>query len=187
MTAMLRRSCVREAEVTRAIRTGAWPAADELQAHARLCRGCAEVALVAGALGAAAEGARLLPAPAPGILWWKAQLQRQNAALRTAARPLAWAIRISAAVVAAAAGLALYRVPVPLRMMPLLLAGLALLAAAGASVLLLAEVAPLAPWAKPARKAAEFQRAARPRQATQARSPRRSRAGALADHCGGKE
>lgn len=84
------RACVREQEVTALLERGQWPAAssEELRAHVAACRPCRELIVVRRALGAdrllAVREARL---EAPGVLWWRAQLRRRNAAMERIARP----------------------------------------------------------------------------------------------------
>lgn len=83
-------ACMREQEVAALLERGQWPAAcgDELRAHVAACRGCRELIAVRQALGAerqqAVSEARLEP---PGVLWWRAQLRRRNAAMERIARP----------------------------------------------------------------------------------------------------
>jgi len=75
-----------------AVRGGGWATEPELQAHARECRVCGEIAAVAGVLNSAAwREQRTVAKPTPGLLWWKAQLQQRQAAVAQATRPLAWA------------------------------------------------------------------------------------------------
>lgn len=82
--------CAREREVTELLDRGQWSGAcsDELRAHVAGCRVCREVILVRQALGAervdAVSEARL---EAPGVLWWRAQLRRRNAAMERIGRP----------------------------------------------------------------------------------------------------
>jgi hypothetical protein len=86
---------------------GQWPQAssDELRAHVAGCRACRELIVVREAFGRermkAAGEARL---ESPGVLWWRAQLRRRNAAIERIGRPLvgaqifAWAVCLAAAV-----------------------------------------------------------------------------------------
>ena len=82
--------CARECELTELLDRGQWPGAcsEELRAHVAGCRLCRELVLVKQALGAermqAASEARL---EAPGVLWWRAQLRRRNAAMERISRP----------------------------------------------------------------------------------------------------
>jgi hypothetical protein len=83
-------SCGRERELKELLDRGQWPGAcsDELRTHAAGCRLCRELILVKQALGAerlqAVSEARL---EAPGVLWWRAQLRRRNAAMERIGRP----------------------------------------------------------------------------------------------------
>jgi hypothetical protein len=85
---------------------GQWPQAssDDLRTHVAGCRACRELVLVRQAFGRermiAAQEARL---ESPGVLWWRAQLRRRNAAIERIGRPLvgaqifAWAVCLVAA------------------------------------------------------------------------------------------
>lgn len=101
--------CVREQEVTALLERGQWPAAssEELRAHVGVCRPCRELIAVRQALGAerlqAVSEARL---EAPGVLWWRAQLRRRNAAMERITRPFLGAQIFALAV--CVAGLAAY-------------------------------------------------------------------------------
>jgi len=83
---MMLRSCPHEKELRLALARGQWPpaaeAASELHAHVAGCRSCSDLILVAEAFRKAriesVASARLVP---PGVLWWRAQLRRRNAAL----------------------------------------------------------------------------------------------------------
>jgi len=87
----MRLTCAREREVTELLARGHWPgtSSDELRAHVDGCRACRELILVqqafAGERMKAAGEARL---EAPGVLWWRAQLRRRNAAIVRIGRPL---------------------------------------------------------------------------------------------------
>ena len=84
-------SCPRERELGEALDRGQWPQAcsHELRMHVPGCRSCRELVLVRQAFGrermSAAGEARL---EAPGVLWWRAQLRRRNAAIERIGRPL---------------------------------------------------------------------------------------------------
>ena len=99
-------ACPRERELGEALDRGQWPQAssDELRAHVTVCRPCRELVLVRQAFGreriAAAGEARL---EAPGVLWWRAQLRRRNAAIERIGRPLLGAQIFALAVCLAAA------------------------------------------------------------------------------------
>ena len=85
------RSCSYENEVTDALKAGHWPegCAPELRTHVETCARCGDLALLTQTFQRAkiesVHGA--LPA-APGLLWWKAQLRRKNAATERVNRPI---------------------------------------------------------------------------------------------------
>jgi hypothetical protein len=84
-------SCPRENEVRDLLVRSQWPpAADaELRAHAALCRACGDLVLVSQAFQKArAETLAAARLPAPGILFWRAQLRRRYAAVERVTRPL---------------------------------------------------------------------------------------------------
>src|SRR5215469_12297566 len=101
-------ACGREKEVLELLARGHWPDActGELRAHAAACRSCQDLILVKQAFRAdrlvAAGSARL---ESPGVLWWRAQLRRRNAAIERISRPIlgaqifAWVVCLAAAVV----------------------------------------------------------------------------------------
>jgi hypothetical protein len=85
------RACIREKEITALVERGGWPdaAAEELRGHAAACKGCGQALTLLLAFRrerAQAVGAARLEAP--GVLWWRAQLRRRNAALEKIGRPL---------------------------------------------------------------------------------------------------
>ena len=83
--------CTREKEVAELLLRGHWPDAcsSELRAHVAGCRACQDLVLVKQAFRAdrltAAGAARL---ESPGVLWWRAQLRRRNAAIERISRPI---------------------------------------------------------------------------------------------------
>ncbi len=90
--------CPHEKEVAGAVRSGRWPEGveDRLQAHARECIVCAEIALVSGVLNQARiETLRDTPFPSPGALWWRAQLRRRRTDVERVTRPIALVERLS--------------------------------------------------------------------------------------------
>jgi hypothetical protein len=99
-------TCPREQELGELLGRGHWPDAcsDELRAHVAGCRACRELVIVKQAFGrermTAAGEARL---ESPGILWWRAQLRRRNAAFERIGRPLLGAQIFALAVCLAAA------------------------------------------------------------------------------------
>jgi hypothetical protein len=86
----MRLGCAREQEVMALLDRGHWPEActEELRAHVAGCRACRELVLVKQAFAserikAAAEAGL----ESPGVLWWRAQLRRRNAALERIEKP----------------------------------------------------------------------------------------------------
>src|SRR5438477_7185468 len=102
----MRLGCAREQEVTALLDRGHWPEAcsEELHTHVAGCRACRELVLVKQAFGSerirATGEARLEP---PGVLWWRAQLRRRNAALERIERPFLGAQILALGVCIAAA------------------------------------------------------------------------------------
>src|SRR5579864_5669916 len=99
--------CSYQEQITAAIQAGQWPdgADTELLAHAETCEPCKELVLVAQTLRqsrtTAIEPPR--PLPSPGILWWRAQIRRRNAAIESVTRPIAIAEIVALLVVLLAA------------------------------------------------------------------------------------
>lgn len=84
-------SCAYEREVVELLRLGHWPGASsaELRAHVSGCRACSDFVLVTQAFQADRE--RLpasRPFQSPGVLWWRAQLRRQNEAMGRMNKPI---------------------------------------------------------------------------------------------------
>ena len=100
-------ACPQEAEITELLRRGHWPqaAAAELRVHAESCAACRQRILLTQAFGreraAASASARL---ESPGVLWWRAQLRRRNAAIERIQRPIlgAQVFAVAVALIAAA-------------------------------------------------------------------------------------
>jgi hypothetical protein len=73
--------CLRRDEITAATMRGQWPdgCPEELRAHVKRCRRCAEVVLITQTLrsarGISVKGARLEPA---GLIWWRAQIRKRR-------------------------------------------------------------------------------------------------------------
>jgi len=88
---MTLRGCSRENELRVLAARGQWPdeADSELRAHAASCRRCCDLLLVAEAFrkarAASTASAQLAP---PGVLWWRAQLRRRQAAIEQITRRL---------------------------------------------------------------------------------------------------
>lgn len=88
---MMLQNCPHERAVRETLARGQWPlgAAPELRTHVASCRACSDLALVAVAFRQArAEGFSAARLVSPGILLWRAQLRRRNAAIERLARPL---------------------------------------------------------------------------------------------------
>jgi hypothetical protein len=88
---MTLRSCSRDAEVRRLLELGHWPQSctPELRAHVERCKACGDLVLVTMAFrGARAETMNAVQLPPPGILWWRAQLRRRNAAVERIHKPI---------------------------------------------------------------------------------------------------
>ena len=85
------RTCTFEREVAQALKDGHWPegCAPELRFHVEGCASCSDLVLVTQAFqGARSESAHEPPAGSPGLLWWRAQLRRRNAAAESIGRPI---------------------------------------------------------------------------------------------------
>lgn len=85
------RTCSREAEVKDLLQRGYWPEASPAETvdHVKGCRSCSDLVLVTQAFqrerSAASASAKL---QSPGVLLWRAQLLRRNAAVEKMGRPL---------------------------------------------------------------------------------------------------
>ncbi len=100
------RPCPRQAEVNELLARGHWPHAcpAELGAHLRECSSCAELLLVTQAFQRSrATAAAQAELPAPGALWWRAQLRRRNAALERVGKPILGAYIFALSMMVAAA------------------------------------------------------------------------------------
>ena len=85
------RTCSFENEVTQALKDGHWPegCGPELRAHVETCANCSDVVLVTQTFQSArSESEQTLLRASPGLLWWRAQLQRRNAATERVSRPI---------------------------------------------------------------------------------------------------
>lgn len=104
--------CAFEKEVTAAVREGRWPAAADpaLREHVAGCAACADLLLVTETLQASRSAmSRAAVLPAPGILYWRAQLRRRSGAVERMARPIVFAEVIAFAAAIAAFAFAAYR------------------------------------------------------------------------------
>jgi len=82
--------CSHEKEVSALVRGGQWPAAcpTELRAHVAACSVCGDLVRVTGAFRAAkARSTDAAVLNSPGLLWWRAQLRRRNAAMERISKP----------------------------------------------------------------------------------------------------
>lgn len=107
---MILRPCPHEAEVKALVERGQWPqaSAPELRTHVSLCRSCGELVLVATAFQRARKQAvDEANICSPGLLWWRAQLRRRNAAVERITKPILsahiFALAVNLAVVVAVA------------------------------------------------------------------------------------
>ena len=85
------RNCTCEKELTQALKAGHWPesCAPELRAHVESCAACSDLVLVTQIFQRAkSELVQEAPVGTPGLLWWRAQLRRRNAAAERVSRPI---------------------------------------------------------------------------------------------------
>lgn len=85
------RTCSYETEVAQALKAGHWPDActPDLRTHVAACRNCGELVLVTEAFQQArSQSGTAVPADWAGLLWWRAQLRRRNAANQRTSRPI---------------------------------------------------------------------------------------------------
>jgi hypothetical protein len=88
---MTLRTCPHDTEVRLLLQLGHWPQSctPELRAHVEGCRACGDLVLVTMAMrGARAESMKAAQLPPPGVLWWRAQLRRRNAAIERINKPI---------------------------------------------------------------------------------------------------
>lgn len=84
-------ACQYEKDLAELLKRGQWPglAAPEMRAHVAECGLCRDLVAATEAFqrerASASAEARLEP---PGVLWWRAQLRKRNAALKQVNRPL---------------------------------------------------------------------------------------------------
>ena len=90
---MTLRTCSYETELAQALKAGHWPdgCTPDLRTHVALCRNCGELVLVTEAFQRARSESGTVPADLAGVLWWRAQLRRRNAANQRASRPISLA------------------------------------------------------------------------------------------------
>ena len=83
--------CAREKEIAELLRLGHWPdaASAGLREHVSGCRMCGDFVLVTQTFQATREqSSSPRPFQSPGVLWWRAQLRRQNAAVERMNKPI---------------------------------------------------------------------------------------------------
>jgi len=84
--------CPHESEIRQLAALGQWPHAcpAELAAHLGSCRSCADFLMLDQAFreDRSRTMQQAVP-PAPGTIWWRAQLRRRSAALETFDKPIA--------------------------------------------------------------------------------------------------
>jgi hypothetical protein len=88
---MTLRPCSHESEIKQLLQRGYWPQActPELRAHVESCRACGDLVLVTEAFQSARAASASVPSlPPPGVLWWRAQLRRRNAAVERINKPI---------------------------------------------------------------------------------------------------
>ena len=99
-------ACPREKEISAELASGHWPhaVAADLLAHSRACSRCGELLLVSQAFRQARQAtAAQVPLPAPGMLWWRAQLRGRGEAVQKLERPFLGAQLFTLALTLAAA------------------------------------------------------------------------------------
>lgn len=84
-------NCSFEKEILQALRDGHWPdgCSPELRAHVESCANCRDLVLVTRAFQRArSESVQQPPEGSPGLIWWRAQLRRRNAAEQSISKPI---------------------------------------------------------------------------------------------------
>lgn len=107
---MTLRSCPRQPDVLELLARGQWPQAcpPELRSHFDACASCRELLVVTLAFRQSRAAATAqVHLPAPGVLLWRAQLRRRNAAVERVGKPIlgAYIFALAVAVLVAAAAL----------------------------------------------------------------------------------
>ena len=85
------RTCSRQPEVLDLLARGHWPHACpvELRSHLTECHSCASLLLVTQTFQRSrATAVAQAQLPAPGAIWWRAQLRRRSAAVERVGRPI---------------------------------------------------------------------------------------------------
>lgn len=97
------RACSFEKEILLALKNGHWPdgCSPELRTHVGNCASCGDIVLVTQAFqNARNESLQQTAEGSPGLIWWRAQLRRRNAAEHTISKPItiaqvfAWAVTL---------------------------------------------------------------------------------------------
>lgn len=104
---MTLRTCTRERELAALLENGHWPHAcpADLAQHVAACSVCRSLVAVTQAFHRERVAASAEPRlESPGVLWWRAQLRRRNAAMERLSRPLLGAQIFAVFVVLVAAG-----------------------------------------------------------------------------------
>jgi len=90
--------CAQATEISEALKDGRWPQGcdPELRTHVDACRSCRDLVLVTQIF----QEARNKSGPterfdSPGLLWWRAQLRRRNAAVERVSKPITVAQRFA--------------------------------------------------------------------------------------------
>jgi hypothetical protein len=84
-------ACGFEKDLSLALREGRWPAAADpsLREHVAGCRNCSDLVLVTQTLQLSRATMSQVPVlPAPGIIFWRAQLRRRTTAAERMTRPI---------------------------------------------------------------------------------------------------
>lgn len=105
--------CPREQEVVDTLATGQWPerADADLRRHVAGCPVCDDLVAVLDPLAAAWSETRAdVHVPAPGTVWWRAQMRARQEAARAATRPVivAQAVGGLAALIACVLGMVVF-------------------------------------------------------------------------------
>jgi len=90
--------CGRESEIVEALRAGHWPEACDagLREHVQGCARCGDLVLVSEAMQRArVDAVNAARVEAAGMIWWRAQLRKRQAAMEIIARPV-WGAQIFA-------------------------------------------------------------------------------------------
>lgn len=98
--------CSQQERVAAAVLAGQWPDGcdSELRSHAETCETCRDLALVAQTIRQSRHAALQAPQiPSSGLLWWRAQIRRRNAAIERMTQPIAIAEKVAVLMVLLAA------------------------------------------------------------------------------------